>query len=89
MQFNSSKCVVPTVSSPLTMLHKFCNGTLTHVTKAKYLGLTLDQHSSFKIITNASLSFLDEMLTSVVAVLNLMLTKLMCYGIRFFCLVTT
>ena len=68
MQFNSSKCVVLTVSkklSPLTVSYKFCNDTLTHVTEAKYLGLTLDQHLSFNkhidIIckkANASLSFI-------------------------------
>ena len=47
------------------MSYKFCDGTLTHVSEAKYLGLTLDQHLSFNehidIIykkANTSLSFI-------------------------------
>ena len=67
MKFNSLKCVALTVSnklSPLTISYKFCDGILTHVSKTKYLGLTLDQHLSFNKHINtiwkkasASLSF--------------------------------
>ena len=89
MQFNSSKCIVLTVSKKLSLLtvsYKFCNDTLTHVTEAKYLGLTLDQHlsliSTLTSSANKQMSLClssDVILISVVAVLNLMLTKLTSY----------
>ena len=51
----------------LTISYKFCDGILTHISEAKYLGLTLDQHLSFNkhIDTickkaNASLSFIGH-----------------------------
>ena len=89
MQFNSLKCVELTVSkklSPLTVSYKFCNDALTHVTEAKYLNLTLDQHLSFNkhidIICKKQMPLClssDAILISVVTVLNLMLTKLTSY----------